>query len=139
MITIIRCERCNGSGSLDCTLKFLAKINFCNECHQSKSAEWSYVFCTLTCMFEWFRENQIEELGFPCSACLGQPIQPPAVRRHYLPPVPTGFKFGSEAHGPCDVCQGTKRVKTRVKETFEQGNEEVDDTLHEGGRHLPSS
>ena len=109
---IIHCNQCKGGRTLDCILKFNYQTKVCDSCHHLDVNEWSYYFCNIACMFKWLRENQIEELGFPCQRCRA-----------------TGFAYGFEVNGVCSICQRSKRVKARLKESWDQ---DVDQIL-EGG------
>jgi hypothetical protein len=113
MFTRLYCTQCNKPGSLELMVKFLYQVKTCQHCHHLEPGDWSYNFCNLECMFKWFKEQQVEELGFPCLACVScwGPIDKSQ---------PTGFAFGSETHGICQVCNGNKRVKARKKETWEK-------------------
>lgn len=91
MLQIIRCEHCN-SVDLRLNLKFTYKFDRCNLYHVHSSII-DFHFCCLNCMFNWFREKEIEQKGFPCYYCRG-----------------TGFLGGFKENGSCPTCQGTSKI-----------------------------
>lgn len=97
MINRIQCSNCNKSGTLPLKITYTYKLNSCNECHRNEEAKWKYWFCDLECQSRWWSENRIEIEGFPCRSCLRGGVS-------------TGFSFGFESNGACEVCNGTGRV-----------------------------
>jgi hypothetical protein len=94
---VIACSECFKSGMFDLNLKFTHRLRNCSKCHHVGDDAWTYWFCNTECMFKWLKENKVEEEGFPCQDC-----------------QLTGFAYGFKQNGTCQVCQGTKRIKTRI-------------------------
>lgn len=94
MLKIISCNQCRKQENLTISFKFEYCLKSCKSCYHSKDFHWNYYFCNLECFLKWFRENQIEEQGFPCQQCRS-----------------TGFAYGFEENGICEICCGTKRIK----------------------------
>ncbi len=103
MIQSICCVNCKECSLFDISLTFIHRVRNCGKCHHIATDDWQYCFCNLTCMAEWFKRNQIHKKGFPCMGCMGGPKG-----------EPTGFDGGYKQNGTCRICNGSKRVKTRV-------------------------
>ena len=100
MMYIIHCEQCEKECLFEINLTFTYWQDTCDSCRHSQYHEWKYWFCNLDCLAKWTKEN---EEGFPCQNC-----------RH------TGFNFGFEQNGTCQICKGTKRVKSKVFNPFKK-------------------
>ena len=109
MLEIIRCSNCEKSGSLPVHLGFDHSLDCCSKCNHLDVRHWDFYFCCLDCLFCWLRENEVEELGFPCQDC-----------RLATTREPTGFMAGFEQNGKCRTCKGKKRVKPQRKVVEEE-------------------
>jgi hypothetical protein len=98
MINIITCTQCHKSGLFDLEVSFTYDVQNCDSCQHIYTQKWKYWFCNLACLASWWGGNDIDVCGFPCRACLDQGGEP------------SGFAFGFESNGACDVCHGLKRV-----------------------------
>lgn len=94
MLMIVRCTHCSEEGQFDVHLTFMYHVENCDKGHLHTS-EWTFNFCDLDCMSEWLEANYIKTKGIPCQSC-----------------HETGWAFGFEQNGLCDVCKGIKRVLT---------------------------
>lgn len=93
---IVSCTQCKKEGQFDVELTFTYGVANCSE-HQLHMSEWSFSFCDVHCMLNWLDINDVKNQGFPCQSCHG-----------------SGWFAGFEQNGPCDVCNGTKRVSACV-------------------------
>lgn len=93
MINLIYCNQCNKSNNLEIYFRFNYFTKWCKNCNHMDSRYWTYHFCNIKCFFQWAKENDIEQKGFPCESC-----------------KLTGFSFGFEQNGICTVCDGKKFV-----------------------------
>lgn len=94
MLTVITCDNCNKSGSLPIKFAWNRHVRQCTSCHHNTYSEWTYYFCDIECFNEWWKRENILELGFLCRDCRE-----------------TGFAFGFRSNGVCDTCKGNKRIE----------------------------
>lgn len=92
MMMIIPCTQCHCEGQFDLHLTFTYRWSTCNLSH-GHSNEWTFYFCNIKCMTDWLELLDIKNKGIPCQSCHN-----------------TGWLFGFEQNGVCDVCDGTLRV-----------------------------
>ena len=97
MLQTIHCSWCGKEGLHQVEFTFLHKAESCKECHNIKIDEWKFFFCDQGCFFNWVKDEEIEEKGFPCQDC-----------------HKTGWASGFEQNGTCKTCRGKKRIKRAV-------------------------
>ncbi len=100
MMHIIHCNNCDKSGLFKFTLKYEFTRSHCEKCNHMDRETWEYYFCNQDCMFQWLKDNEIEEKGLPCRRCIDWDTN-----------IPTGWDGGIERNGICTHCNGIKRVK----------------------------
>lgn len=96
-IKVLRCEFCNKEGIVPFTFEFAFQKLYCAICLHSEDYKWSWHFCSLVCLFEWFITYEIQEKGVPCQTC-----------------KMTGYEGGLESNGECRTCYGTGRLVEQV-------------------------
>ncbi len=111
MIRIIHCTQCDKEGLFELCIEYEFTIDCCKTCHHRRSEKWSYWFCNHACMFQWLRDNKIEEKGFHCRWCLDWSMDKP---------TSTGWAGGFESNGTCTLCNGTKRAKSDKDNSVER-------------------
>ena len=84
----------NESGPLPVVLRFDYSMRSCTACNAHNHQHLLLSFCSIKCLQQYLEKNEIEEKGFLCKSCKS-----------------TGFAFGYETNGPCEVCKGQKRIK----------------------------
>lgn len=101
MLTILKCSYCQGEANLDLHLTFTYQKPFCNHCNDFKIKQWHYYFCSIACLLNFLnvaKSQGINNFSLPCRSCLNGAGEP------------TGFNFGFEQNGICNICHGNKKV-----------------------------
>lgn len=94
MMSLIECNDCGKTGTFKIEIKVTPEQHSCEKCHKISVTSWTLFFCDMTCFSNWMNKNDIFKNGFPCIRCSA-----------------TGFSYGFETNGKCELCNGNKYVK----------------------------